>query len=178
MLAPVQEAYMAFQQYQPSQIASELAAGLQRGDGYTLAIYSPAGGHAITPFAVTREGDRIAISVYDNNFPGTVQRVMIDPAAEHWSYAMGSTNPDQPTDGWEGGIGTIELTPMSSRALPSVAPFDDSPPKGAARGNAAITHLLVTSPDPQARTGWAASRTTCRSGQRPQRARRARIPTT
>ena len=152
MLAPVQEAYMAFKEYQPSEIASELAAGLERGDGYTLGIYSPAGGHAVTPFAVTQEGDRIAVSVYDNNFPGTVQRIMIDPAAEQWSYAMGSTNPDQPTDGWEGGIGTIELTPMSSRALPSVAPFDDSPPKGAAGGKAATTHLLLTSADPQART--------------------------
>ena len=152
MLAPVQEAYMAFHEYQPSEIAAELAAGLQRGDGYTMGIYSPAGAHAITPFAVTQEGDQIAISVYDNNFPGTVQRIMIDPAAEQWSYAMGSTNPDEPTGGWEGGIGTIELTPMLSRALPSVAPFDDSPAKGVARGKAATTHVLLTSPDPQAQT--------------------------
>jgi hypothetical protein len=152
LLAPVQEAYLAFQKYRPSAIAAELAAGLQRGDGYTMGIYSPAGAHAITPFAVTREGNRIAISVYDNNFPGTVQRIMIDPAAERWSYAMGSTNPDEPTGGWEGGTGTIELTPMSSRALPSIAPFDDAPAKGVARGNSATTHLLLTSPDPQART--------------------------
>ena len=152
MLAPVQEAYESFQTYQPSEIAAELAAGLQRGDGYTMGIYSPAGAHAITPFAVTQDGKKIAVSVYDNNFPGTVQRIMIDPAAEQWSYAMGSTNPDEPTGGWEGGIGTIELTPMASRALPSVAPFDDAPAKGATRGKAATTHLLVTSPDPQART--------------------------
>jgi hypothetical protein len=65
---------------------------------------------------------------------------------------MGSTNPDEPTGGWEGGVGTIELTPMASRALPSVAPFDDAPAKGAARGKAATTHVLVTSPDPKART--------------------------
>ncbi len=153
MLQPVQEAYTAFQNYQPSEIAAELAVGLQTGEGYTMGIYSPAGGHAITPFAVTLEGDRIAISVYDNNFPGTVQRIYIDPATEQWSYAMGSTNPDEPTGGWEGGIGTIELTPMESRNLPASAPFDDSTAKGATRGNA-VSHLLVTSPDPQSRVGF------------------------
>ena len=153
MLQPVQEAYTAFQNYQPSEIAAELAVGLQTGEGYTMGIYSPAGGHAITPFAVTLEGDRIAISVYDNNFPGTVQRIYIDPTTEQWSYAMGSTNPDEPTGGWEGGIGTIELTPMESRNLPASAPFDDSTAKGATRGNA-VSHLLVTSPDPQSRVGF------------------------
>ena len=152
LLAPVQQAYLAFQKYRPSEIAAELAAGLQRGDGYTMGIYSPPVAHAITPFAVTREGNRIAISVYDNNFPGTVQPIMIDPVAEQWRYAVGSTNPDEPTGGWARGIGTIELTPMSSRALPSIAPFDDAPAKGVARGNSATTHLLLTSPDPQAQT--------------------------
>ena len=154
MLAPVQAAFSAFQQYQPSEIAAELAAGLQRGDGYTMGIYSPAGAHAITPFAVSEEDGQIAVSVYDNNFPGTVQRIMIDPAAEQWSYAMGSTNPDAPSDGWEGGLGTIELTPMASRMLPADAPFDDSPAKGVARGNSATSHLLITSPDPNVRLGF------------------------
>lgn len=148
-LAPVQEAYQAFQKYQPSEIAAELAAGLQRGDGYTMGIYSPDGGHAVTPIAVTWEGERIAVSVYDNNFPGTVQRIMIDPAKEYWSYAMGSTNPDAPSGGWEGGVGTIELTPMGSRALPAPAPFADGPSK-----QSATRELLVTSPDPTARVGF------------------------
>ena len=151
MLAPVQEAYTSFHSYRPSEIAAELAVGLQTGKGYTMGIYGPQGGHGITPFAVTQDGDRIAISVYDNNFPGTVQRIYIDPVTERWSYAMGSTNPDAPTDGWEGGTGTIELTPMASRALPAAAPFDDSAKgdKGAAR----MVHLMATSPDPEARVG-------------------------
>lgn len=149
-LQPVQKAYESFQKYQPSQIAKELAAGLRRNDGYTMGIYSNDGGHAVTPIAVTPEGDRLAVSVYDNNFPGTVQRIMIDPKAEHWSYAMGSTNPDAPSGGWEGGVGTIELTPMGSRALPAPAPFA----KGSAAKSAATSDLLVTSPDPQARVGF------------------------
>ena len=154
MLPPVQDAYMAFHDYQPSEIAAELADGLQSGKGYTMGIYSDAGAHAITPFAVTQEGDLIAISVYDNNYPGTVQHIMIDPASETWSYAAGATNPDAPTDGWEGGIGTIELTPMDSRNLPAAAPFDDSGSKGTVRGSAAPANLLVTSPDPTARVGF------------------------
>jgi len=154
-LAPVEKAYTAFQKYQPSEIAAEVAAGLQRGDGYTMGIYSQDGGHAVTPIAVSRDGDRIAVSVYDNNFPGTVQRIMIDPASEHWSYAMGSTNPDAPSDGWEGGVGTIELTPMGSRALPAPAPFADRKRRGTLGGTATTSELLVTSPDPAARVGFA-----------------------
>ena len=153
-LAPVEKAYAAFSKYQPSEIAAELAAGLQRGDGYTMGIYSEAGGHAVTPIAVTPDGDRIAVSVYDNNFPGTVQRIMIDPASEHWSYAMGSTNPDAPSDGWEGGVGTIDLTPMDSRALPAPAPFANRRSRGAAGRTANTSELLVTSPDPDARLGF------------------------
>jgi hypothetical protein len=150
MLAPVQEAYTSFHSYRPSEIAAELAVGLQTGKGYTMGIYGPQGGHGITPFAVTQEGDRIAISVYDNNFPGTVQRIYIDPVTERWSYAMGSTNPDAPTGGWEGSTGTIELTPMASRALPAAAPFDDSGKRNKA---ARFSYLMVTSPDPEARVG-------------------------
>ena len=150
---PVEKAFMSYGKLRPSRIAAKLAAGLQRGDGYTMGIYSEDGGHAVTPFAVTQEGDRIAVSVYDNNFPGTVQRIMIDPATEHWSYAMGSTNPDAPANGWEGGTGTIDLTPMSSRTLPTSAPFADRRPKGSDR-NSATSQLLVTSPDPAARVGF------------------------
>ena len=93
MVTPVQKEYQRYQKLQPSQIAAELAKGLQNEAGYTLGIYSDAGGHAVNPFAVTNEGDLIAIHVYDNNYPGTVQRVMIDPESESWSYASGTTNP-------------------------------------------------------------------------------------
>ena len=151
MLPPVQQAYQEFQTYQPSKIAAALANGLAQGVGYTMGIYSEAGGHAITPIGVTKLGGRFAVSAYDNNFPGTVQRILIDPAAESWSYAMGSTNPDAPTGGWEGGQGTIELTPMESRSLPAESPFTDSSAKGAATNR--TSQLLVTSPDPSTRLG-------------------------
>jgi hypothetical protein len=103
----------------------------------------------VTPIAVSLEGDLVAIHVYDNNYPGTVQRIMIDPQAETWSYAAGATSPGAPTDGWEGGLGTIEMTPMGARALPGSAPFAEGR-NGTARG---ITTIMATSPDPSMRTG-------------------------
>ena len=142
MVQPVQEAFQSYQKLEPSEIAYRLAEGLDAGAGYTLGIYSSQGGHAVTPIAVTDEGDSIAIHVYDNNFPGTVQRIMVDPEAERWSYAMGSTNPQAETGGWEGGQGTIELTPMKSRiAKPFPSPFGD------AEGGGKTSHIMITSAD-------------------------------
>ena len=154
MFVPVQEAYMAFHELEPSEVAKELAAGISAGKNYTLAIYSDKGsGHSITPFAVVFDGKTYAISVYDNNYPGTVQRIIVDPETERWSYAAGATTPGAPTDGWEGGKATIDLTPMSARSVPTSAPFADSETKGsiAARGN--LSNLLVTSADPDTQVG-------------------------
>ena len=145
MVQPVQEAFQSYQQFEPSEIAARLAEGLESGAGYTLGIYSEQGGHAVTPIAVTDEDGLIAIHVYDNNFPGAVQRIMVDPEAEQWSYAMGSTNPQAETGGWEGGRGTIELTPMRSRtAKPFPSPFGDED------GDAKTSHIMVTSSDSDA----------------------------
>jgi hypothetical protein len=151
MLPPVQRAFQEYQTYQPSEISAALADGLARGVGFTMGIYSDAGAHAITPIGVTELEGKLAVSVYDNNFPGTVQRILIDPEAETWSYAMGSTNPEEAAAVWEGGQGTIELTPMESRSLPGESPFTDEVVKGAA-GNK-TSQLLVTSPDPSTRLG-------------------------
>ena len=154
MFVPVQEAYMAFHELEPSEVARELAAGISAGKNYTLAIYSDKGsGHSITPFAVVFDGKTYAISVYDNNYPGTVQRIIVDPETERWSYAAGATTPGAPTDGWEGGKATLDLTPMSARSVPTSAPFADSDTKGslAARGN--LSNLLVTSADPDTQVG-------------------------
>ena len=150
-LEPVIQAYKSYQKLSPTEIASALIDGLNDGAGYTLGIYSDDGGHAVTPLGVSLEGDQVAISIYDNNYPGTVQRVMIDPDAETWSYAGGTTEPNAPTDGWAGGTGTIELTPMKSRALPAPAPFAETGSGG--RNSAKNQTILVTSPDPNTLAG-------------------------
>ncbi len=146
-----------FRNMAPSQIAAEIAAGFQTQQGYTIGIYSEAGGHAVTPLAVTREGDLIAISIYDNNYPGTVQRIMVDPSTETWTYAMGSTNPDMASDVWSGTTGTMDLTPMAVRDLPEYPPFAADAPKGAAKQSAKISNVLITSADPKARVGVTAT---------------------
>jgi hypothetical protein len=153
MLPLVQDAYMAFHDLQPSEIAQELANGLQSGAGYTMGIYSPDGAHAITPIAVLKKDNLYTVAAYDNNYPGTVQHVNIDAGTETWSYAAGATNPDAPTGGWEGGIGTIELTPMESRNLPAGAPFDDAQTKGSTASDKGTSTIMATSSDPTSRVG-------------------------
>ncbi len=154
MFVPVQEAYMAFHEYEPSEVAKELASGIASGKNYTLAIYSDKGsGHSITPFAVVFNGTTYAISVYDNNYPGTVQQIVVDPETERWSYAAGATTPGAPTDGWSGGKSTIDLTPMAARAVPTSAPFTDSETKGTVSARGKFSNLLVTSADPDTRVG-------------------------
>jgi hypothetical protein len=145
-LDPVVRAYKSYQELTPTEIASALIDGLQDQSGYTLGIYSEAGGHAVTPLGVNFVGDQVAISIYDNNYPGTVQRIMVDPDQETWSYAGGTTEPNAPTNGWAGSTGTIELTPMESRALPAPAPFAESRKKG--RNATGKQIIMVTSPDP------------------------------
>ena len=150
-LDPVVRAYRSYHKLTPTEIAAALIDGLDEGSGYTVGIYSDDGSHAVTPLGVGLVGDQVAISIYDNNYPGTVQRIMVDPDQETWTYAAGTTEPNAPTGGWEGGKGTIELTPMESRALPAPAPFSDKRTKGA--GSARNQTILVTSPDPQTIAG-------------------------
>lgn len=150
LLAPVQKNFTAYQQLQPSEIAEELARGLESGEGYTMAIYSKLGGHAVNPFAVTQKGNQIVVDVYDNNYPGTVQEIFIDRDTETWTYEAASINPDEEPSVWTGGQGSIELTAMDSRTLPARGAFVDKGLKRAALGDEDY-ELMLTSSDPEAR---------------------------
>ena len=152
LLAPVQENFTAYQKLQPSEIAEELALGLESGSGHTMGIYSEYGGHAVNPIAVTQEGDQIVVDVYDNNYPGTVQQIFIDRGSEQWSYEAASTNPNEEPSIWQGGQGTIELTAMDSRILPAKGSFVDKGSKRAALADGEY-ELMLTSSDPEARVG-------------------------
>lgn len=146
LLPPVQAVDQEFRNLRPSDIAVSLAEGLATGAGYTMAIYSENGGHSITPIGVTRVGGKFVVSAYDNNLPGTVQRIQIDPESERWSYVTDSSNKGAPTAGWTGGRGTIELTPMDSRQLPAEAPFTDQAGSGSL--GSTTSQILVTTPTP------------------------------
>lgn len=89
--------------------------------GYTIGIYSEQGGHAVTPYKVTTDGDTWRIYIYDSNW-ATTER-WIDVNENGWSYALAATNPTEEAEAWGGGTGTMELTPMTSRSGPFTCSF-------------------------------------------------------
>ena len=110
----------------PAQIAQTLSedfSGASEGSslGYTLGLYSEAGGHAVTPYRVEQIGDQWRIFIYDSNHPNQERWINID--GDRWSYDLASLNPNDTSGGWSGSTGTLELTPMSARRGPFTCPF-------------------------------------------------------
>ena len=110
----------------PAEIAQTLSedfSGASGGSslGYTLGLYSEAGGHAVTPFKVEQIGDQWRIYIYDSNHPN--QERWIDIDGDRWSYDLAATNPNDTSAGWSGSTGTLELTPMTARKGPFTCPF-------------------------------------------------------
>lgn len=110
----------------PAEIAQTLSedfSGASGGSslGYTLGLYSEAGGHAVTPFRVEQIGDQWRIFIYDSNHPN--QERWIDIDGDRWSYDLAAINPNDTSAGWSGSTGTLELTPMTARRGPFTCPF-------------------------------------------------------
>ncbi len=99
----------------PSQVVDRLAADMSRGtsfQGTVVGIYrrGGGGGHAITPYAVRRPTPTTAeIVVYDNNYPNAERVVMVDTAANTWTYTA-STNPTEMGALYDGDATTFNLT--------------------------------------------------------------------
>ena len=89
--------------------------------GYTIGIYSERGGHAVTPYKVTTDGDRWRVYIYDSNWPTSERWIDVDEKG--WTYALAATNPTEESEAWAGGAGTMELTPMTSRSGPFTCGF-------------------------------------------------------
>jgi len=124
----------------PSAIVQILIEGLRNGDGYTLGMYYDGAGHAVTPFAVSLADGIYDIAIYDNNYPGEVSHLLVDPAEEAWFYQDAAINPDEASETWSGiGPGSLDLTAMQWRAGPFTAPFDET----AERGSLARTFLVT-----------------------------------
>ena len=86
---------------------------------YTMGIYQPEfkGGHAITPYAIEDlGGGKVAVLVYDNNYPKLERRLEIDRNANTWQYT-GSTNPSVTVSEYVGDADskTLTLTPTPPR---------------------------------------------------------------
>jgi hypothetical protein len=110
----------------PLEIVAALAADFAdggTGTGFTLGIYSPAGGHAVTPYRVESGDGTHRVFIYDSNWPGEERWIDVDD--DGWVYALAATNPTEAASAsaWAGGTGTMELTPMSARRGPFSCPF-------------------------------------------------------
>ena len=141
----------------PLQLVDDLVQGLANGVGYTVGLYFGSSGHAVTPFAVTHRGDDFIIHVYDNNFPGVRKEIVVNGSANSWTYTAARAQPDGSSVDWTGTMGTVELTPMSSRKGPFKCSFC------ATSSAATDTVLTIASRDPAA-AGY--TFITTRNGQR------------
>lgn len=76
------------------------------------------GGHALTPYAIEKNGEGgWRVAVYDSNFPLETRYLTLDTENDTWAY-VAAINPDQPGSLYEGGPGNrnpIYVTPNSSR---------------------------------------------------------------
>lgn len=138
----------------PLQLVDDLIQGLANGVGYTVGLYDKSSGHAVTPFAVTHRGTDFVIHVYDNNFPGMRKEIVVDGVENTWTYNAARSGPDGIGIDWHGGVGSLELTPMSSRQGPFECSFCSSSPIGgdtvltiASRDATAAGYVLVTTRD-------------------------------
>lgn len=94
---------------------------------YTLALWKRdgKGGHAVTPFAIEDWGnDLFAILVYDNNYPNSTRKIIVDSNANTWRYNT-SINPNASASEYEGDAEskTLLLTPTSFRLQTQECPF-------------------------------------------------------
>ena len=139
-LTSVTEFNYQAQQLTPTQIAEQIVIAIRNQDGVTLGFYSDGSGHAVTPIAVSLLADGILeILTYDNNYPGQITTVVIDPSTETWSYDMAATNADVDADVWSGSTGTMDYTLMSVREEANPAPWSADDQSGEMKGSARIT---------------------------------------
>lgn len=117
-LPEVADRAAASRQRSPLELVDDVIVGLANSVGYTVGMYFGTSGHSVTPFAVTQRDTQFVIHVYDNNFPGERREILIDSTTNTWLYPNATTRIDGKKIDWEGGTGTLELTPMSARKGP------------------------------------------------------------
>jgi hypothetical protein len=110
----------------PLRLVDDLIQGIAHSVGYTVGIYNGPSGHSLTPFAVTRREDDFVVHVYDNNHPGKRFELFVNSKTNQWRYPNAFRNVDGSFTTWSGGIGTLELTAMSTRKGPFQCSFCNS----------------------------------------------------
>ncbi|MBU6242328.1 MAG: MSCRAMM family adhesin SdrC [Acidobacteria bacterium] len=137
---PVIQATNQAWQLEPSEVVAKIDAAIKANAGATIGIYANGMGHAVTPIAVTIADDgKYAISVYDNNYPGKVTVLTVDPATETWSYDVGAANSAEAASTWSGGKSTIDYVVMADREGMQKVPWSDNDRAERSKGSARIT---------------------------------------
>ena len=139
-LSTVAEFNYAAQQLTPTQIAQDMVMAIRDQAGVTFGFYFNGQGHAITPIAIAlRQDGVLEVLNYDNNYPGQITTVTIDPSTEIWSYDMAATNAGVDADIWSGTTGTMDYTLMSAREEANPAPWSAGDRSAATKGSARIS---------------------------------------
>lgn len=150
-LPEVSDRAAASRQRTPLDLVDDLIVGLANSVGYTVGMYFESSGHAVTPFAVTHRDDNLVIHVYDNNFPSQRREIFVNDTTNSWTYPKATQRIDGTWVDWTGGIGTLELTPMSARKGPFRCAFcitnTDNPTTitVSSRDSAAAGYVYLTS---------------------------------
>ncbi|MCA9608425.1 MAG: hypothetical protein KC619_22615 [Myxococcales bacterium] len=105
----------------PNEQVERLRASFADGstENYTIAFFKPdrTGGHAVTPYGITDNGDgTVSIDIYDNNFPAQRRAIVVNTAANSWSYEAAAT-PGNPASLYQGdaSTNTLQIVPLSAR---------------------------------------------------------------
>ena len=147
LLSSAQEAAAESRRAGPVAIAEMLQSALVDGAIYTMGLYDETGaGHTVTAASIVAVDSGWVINLYDNNVPGVQQTLTISSVDNTWAY--------QPVDAAGvaiggaigGGVGTIDVTPLSVRNLPQTPPFSANVETTDVKASAAQAHVLVTSP--------------------------------
>jgi len=89
---------------------------------YTLGLYSPNGGHAVTPFAVEYPSKNVArVMVYDSNWPGRNRYVDIDMKKGTWTFSFSGEDPENDPEAWSGAAADLDLSSVNFQT--STCPF-------------------------------------------------------
>jgi hypothetical protein len=75
----------------PTGVEDTLADMMKRHEFATVAVRSPRGGHAVTPYAIEDRGGGVHwIRIYDNNWPDKDRYIIIDRRRNTWKYELAS----------------------------------------------------------------------------------------
>ena len=102
-----------------SEIVEAVKTSLEKNQiKYTLGLFGPNGGHAISPFAVEYPSEGITrMMVYDSNWPGRNRYVDFDLKADTWTFSYSADDPQTDPEPWVGGSGDADLTSISFEKL-------------------------------------------------------------